>query len=533
MFDLVIKEGLIYDGLGNEPIKTDIGISGDRICQIGSIEDSHAREVLNVSGDVVSPGFIDFHSHADFALINQPESFAKVLQGVTTEVIGNCGFSPAPSSPATLNLLQKYLLPTLGKTESWNWSTFSEYLGALSAARPSVNFATFVGHGALRIYAMGFSSNKPDSHQMSLMKEALIASLDAGVVGLSTGLIYVPACYSGQEELEEFCRILARYNRIFAIHMRNESDMLLESVKENIELARKTGVHLHISHLKASGSANWNQIDLVLELIESARNEGIKVTCDQYPYTAGSTTINVLFPQWVVEGGIVAMLDRLKDKGIRERIKQDFSTGIPEWDCLVRANGWDNIMLNYVGSESCKGFEGLTLKDVAKKLGKDPAEALFDLVIEIQGEASIVVFQQSEENVIKAMKKDYVVVGSDGLHSGVKPHPRLFGTFPRVLSRYVRELKSISLSKAIMKMTSLSADIIGQPLLGRIKEGCYADLTIFNPELIEDTACFEDSARHPKGIQAVIVNGVPVVTNGKHTLARTGRAVLYQKNNRG
>lgn len=529
MYDLVIKDGLIYDGLGNEPIKTDLGVSKGKICRIGSIDEGQAYKVISASGDVVCPGFIDFHSHADFALLNEPESYAKIQQGVTTEVIGNCGFSPAPSAEATMDLLRTYLLPTLGKTAVWNWSTFAEYLAALSAAKPAVNFAALVGHGALRIYAMGFDRRKPDARQMGLMKEALTASLEAGAVGFSTGLIYVPACYSDLEELEEFCRILARYNRIFAIHMRNESDMLFASVKECIGLARKIGVHLHISHLKSSGEANWNQVEPVLELIESARNEGLNVTCDQYPYIAGSTTINVLFPQWVVEGGIMTMLERLKSREIRERIKQDYQNGIPEWDSLVRCNGWDNIVLNFIGDEKYKKFEGLTMSEVAAQIGKEPVEALCDLVIAIKGEASIVVYQQSEENVIKAMQHEYVAIGSDGLHSGVKPHPRLYGTFPRVLSRYVRELKVISLAEAIRKMTSLPAQLIGEPHLGRVQEGCNADLTVFNPDLIEDTATFNDPAQAPKGIRAVVVNGVPVLLDGEHTLARPGRLVLCNK----
>ena len=526
LYDLAIKDGLIYDGLGNEPFQADIGVADGKIKTIGKIEAGEAYKVIEAAGEVVCPGFIDFHSHADFALLNQPESYAKVLQGVTTEVIGNCGFSPAPSAPETMDLLRTYLLPTLGKTETWNWSTFSEYLTALSAAKPAVNFAALVGHGALRIYAMGFSRSKANAEQMDLMKEALIASLEAGAVGLSTGLIYVPACYSDQEELEEFCRILARYDRIFAIHMRNESDMFYASVKENIELARKTGVHLHISHLKSSGEANWNQLEQVLALIESARNEGLNVTCDQYPYIAGSTTINVLFPQWVVEGGIMTMLERLKSREIRERIKQDYQNGIPEWDSLVRCNGWDNIVLNFIGDDDYKQFEGLTMGEVAEQMGKEPVEALCDLVIAIQGEASIVVYQQSEENVIKAMKQEYVAIGSDGLHSGAKPHPRLYGTFPRVLRRYVRELKAISLAEVIRKMTSLPAQLIGQPHLGRVQEGCNADLTVFNLDLIEDTATFKEPAQAPNGIRAVIVNGVPVVLNGEHTLARPGRLVL-------
>jgi len=530
MFDLILKGGTIYDGLGIIPKYADIGIIKDKIAFIGNIEDECAHQIINVSGAVVSPGFIDLHSHADFALINSPMSQPKVLQGVTTEVIGNCGFSPAPTSKETYKLLQKSLLPILGTMKRClRFETFSDYLSALSLIKTSVNVVSLVGHGTLRVMAMGFKRDIANEHQMELMKAAILESLDSGAIGLSTGLIYAPACYSNVKELEEFCRILADNDKIFAIHLRNESNMLFESVKESIELAKRTGVHLHISHLKISGEANWNQVDKILDLIDSARQKGVKVTCDQYPYVAGSSTVNVLLPQWALEGGVQEMVKRLKRKDVRERIKKEFETGIEGWDSLVKINGWDNIVLSYINNDFLKKKEGLTLKEISDSFGEDPAEVLFNIITESKGGASIIVFQQSEENLKEIMKKNYVAIGSDGLHTGEKPHPRLYGTFARILDKYVREQKILTLSEAIKKMTSLSADIIGLSNRGRIKEGCYADLTVFYPDLVKDTASFSDPTRHPKGIKAVIVNGTPVVLDGRHTGARSGQIIVSAK----
>ena len=526
MFDLVVKNGKVYDGLGGVPFDSDVGIADGKIVELGPIEDGLAGRILDASGAAVSPGFIDYHSHADLALLNSPENHPKTLQGVTTEVIGNCGFSPAPVDSRTIELLRKYLAPTLGtSTAPWTWSDFPEFLSCLESAKPSVNFALLVGHGALRISAMGFERHAPSQAQMQVMLTALEEAMSAGAVGMSIGLIYAPACYANQEELEQLCGVVARFGGILAVHMRNESDMLLESVKENIVLARKTGVRLHISHLKASGKANWDQMEEVLALIEQSRSQGLQVTCDQYPYVAGSTTINVLLPQWSLEGGVLEMLARLKQHGMRDRIKRDFETGIAGWDCLVRANGWANIILSWVGEESLKHLEGKTIEEIASSLGNDPAEALFDLILDLRGDASIVVFQQSEENVKNAMQKGFVVIGSDGLHAGAKPHPRLYGTFPRVLGRYVRELGVLTLPDAVKKMTSLPADILRQPLRGRIQKGCFADLTVFDPETIEDTATFAEPARHPKGLRHVVVNGEPVVVAGRHTGVRPGQAI--------
>lgn len=531
MFDLILKGGTIYDGLESIPKHADIGIIKDKIASIENIiEDECAHQIINVSGAVVSPGFIDLHSHADFALINSPMNQPKVLQGITTEVIGNCGFSPAPTSKETYKLLQKYLFPILGTMKRClRFETFSDYLSALSLIKTSVNVVSLVGHGTLRVMAMGFKQDVANEHQMKLMKAALLESLNSGAIGLSTGLIYAPACYSNVKELEEFCRILADNDKIFAIHLRNESNMLFESVKESIELAKRTGVHLHISHLKISGEANWNQMDRILDLIDSARQKGAKVTCDQYPYVAGSSTVNVLLPQWALEGGVQEMVKRLKRKDVRERIKKEFETGIEDWDSLVKINGWDNIVLNFINNDFLKKKEGLTLKEISDSFGEDPAEVLFNIITESKGGASIIVFQQSEENLKKIMKKNYVAIGSDGLHTGEKPHPRLYGTFARILDKYVKEQRVLTLAEAIKKMTSLSADIIGLSNRGRIKEGCYADLTVFYPDLVKDTASFSDPTRHPEGIKAVIVNGTPVVLDGRHTGARPGQIIVSAK----
>lgn len=526
MFDLLIRNGTIYDGEGNEPIEGDVGIVGDKISALGPLASAPARQTLDAGGAVVAPGFIDIHSHADLALLHNPMLPPKVLQGVTTEVVGNCGFSPAPTNPTVGSLLQKYVTPTLGETtDPWPWITFGDYESFLEAAKPSLNVAAHVGHGALRILTMGFDCNHASSEQVAVMSHELEWCLEAGAAGFSIGLIYAPGCFANLEEVEALCRVVARFHRIFAVHMRSESDNLLDSVRENLGIARRTQVHLHISHLKASGQANWNQLAQTLDLLDQARREGVEVTCDQYPYVAGSTTMTVLLPQWALEGGVDAMVERLGRREMRDRIRKDYERGIPGWDCLVRANGWENIVVSWAGKDSLKALEGKSLAAVSREMGKDPTETLFELLEELQGNASILVFQQSEENVAAAMRKEYVAVGSDGLHAGVKPHPRLYGTFPRILGRYVRELQVLTLPEAIRKMTSLPADLLGEHLRGRISQGCYADITVFNPLTVADTATFSDPVRFPAGIRHVLVNGVPVVVDGRHTEARPGRVL--------
>jgi dihydroorotase/N-acyl-D-amino-acid deacylase len=352
------------------------------------------------------------------------------------------------------------------------------------------------------------------------MAAGLEEALAAGCAGLSIGLIYAPACYAEDDEIEALCRVVARSGGYLAVHMRNESDRMAAAVDESLALARRTGVRLQLSHLKASGQANWPQLLPALRAIEAARAEGVSVSCDQYPYVAGSTTITVLLPQWALDGGVDAMLARLRDPAIRDGIRRDFAAGIPGWDCLVRANGWDNILVSWA-ADGGQAFEGRTLADIGHAAG-DPAEALFDLILRLRGQASIVVFQQSEENVEAAMRRPYVAIGSDGLHAGVRAHPRLYGTFPRVLGRYVRERGTLGLAEAVRKMTSLPADVLGRADRGRLAEGCAADVTVFVPEVVADTGTFAEPDRPPRGIRHVVVNGVPVVQDGSHTGARPG-----------
>ncbi len=524
MFEVLIRNGMVYDGEGREPMAADLGIAGGRIAAIGPLASAAARHTLDASGAAVAPGFIDIHSHADLALIDTPQLPPKILQGVTTEVVGNCGFSPAPANPTAGPLLQRYVTPILGATPGpWPWTTFDDYLARLEAAAPALNIAAHVGHGALRILAMGFVGTPARPEQVAAMARALEESLEAGAAGLSIGLIYAPACYADLEEIEALCRIVARFGRILTVHMRSESDTLLDAIRENLGIARRTGVHLHLAHLKASGQANWDQLPEALEMLDAARREGVEVTGDQYPYVAGSTTMTVLLPQWALEGGVDAMVERLGRRELRDRIRRDFAQGIPGWDCVVRANGWENILVSWVAQESLKALEGTTLAAASRALGQEPSELLFDALEALQGNASIVIFQQSEENVAAAMRKGYIAVGSDGLHAGARPHPRLYGTFPRVLGRYVRELKTLTLPEAIRKMTSLSADLIGARLRGRIREGCHADIAVFDPLTVADTATFADPVRGPAGIRHVLVNGVPVVVDGRQTAARPGR----------
>lgn len=523
MYDLVILGGRIYDGSGKDPFVADVGVLDGKIVTIGTIDPASSIDVLDATGAAVSPGFIDCHSHADIAVLDSPECRAKVLQGVTTEIVGNCGLSPAPVGDETEILLQSYIASTLGIPQHGpEWHTFADYISVLESSRPSTNIVACVGHGALRIMAMGFSPRPANPQEMQVMASALEDSLAAGAAGLSLGLLYAPACFADRAELTELCNIVAAAGKLVAVHMENESDRVMDSVARAVALARDTGVRVHISHLKVSGNANWGRMTDVLSLISQAREEGLPITCDQYPYVAGSTMISVLLPQWALEGGVGEMVSRLRTRSVRDRIKEQYEVGSDGWDCLVRANGWDNIVVSWVGNDSCRWLEAKTLSEIASDLDKEPAEALFDVIEEVRGEASIVVFQQSEEDLCQAMRADFVAVGSDGLHVGVRPHPRLFGTFPRVLGRYVRDLNALPLEHAIRKMTALPADILGCTERGQLREGYRADITVFVPELVRDNGTYAEPTQNPDGIKHVVINGRKTVVDGVHTGTRAG-----------
>ncbi|UCH58109.1 MAG: D-aminoacylase [Candidatus Bathyarchaeota archaeon] len=523
MFDLVIRNCRILDGTGNPWQRGDIGVSGGKIEKIGLIGNEGDR-VIDASGLMVAPGFIDTHSHSDLMLMAEPEAPQKVMQGITTEIVGQDGLGEAPIREHLIAEWRRYLSGLNGDPDiDWTWRSFKDYLDALDSANTSTNVAALVGHGNLRLLAIGMENRTPKDSELDEMKAFLVDSMKEGAFGLSTGLIYPPCVYADTEELTELCKVTASYGGVFAVHMRNEGDRLLESIDEVIKIGRDSQVPVHISHFKASGEQNWGKVASALEKLEDARSNGVAVTVDQYPYIAGSTFLSSLLPVWAHEDGTERMLSRLRDGTMRKRISDELQRkgrGI-DW-------GWGNVMVTSVRSERNKPFEGLNLLQIAKQRGGTAMEALFDIILEEENAATMVSFIMSEEDVATVMRSPLQMVCTDGIVLG-KPHPRAYGSFPRVLGRYVKK-GVLRLEEAIRKMTYLPAQTFGFHDRGLLRPGMCADITVFNPGTITDTATYTDPEQYPIGIEHVIVNGEITVEAGKHTGKRAGQVLRHTSN---
>jgi len=529
MYDVLIKNGFIIDGTGRAGYAADIGIVNGLIKEVGSLRNVSSREVIDAKGLTVSPGFIDFHSHADVELMRQSSERPKIMQGITTEVIGNCGMAVAPLSKHNLYPQKEYVTSLLGSSEiEWSWSNLKQYFTQLERRNIPANVASYAAHGAIRVAVMGFDARKPTQEELDKIKMLAVQAMKEAAVGLSTGLIYPPGCYADIHELVELCKVVAEYDGFYASHVRNESDKLIESLKEAIEIGKRANISVHISHFKISGRSNWSKIGQALDLIHQAKREGIDITCDQYPYTAGSTTLTALLPQWVLAGGLEASLRRLSNARTRRRIRRELHQDIPQWDNLAKTTGWDSIVISLVNTEKNKIFEGKSIAKIAELREKDPADVLFDLLTEEKGSVIMVVFQGSEENVRRILQEPTTMIGTDGIPRKGKPHPRLYGTFPRILGKYVREEKILSLEEAIHKMTFLPAKRLGLRNVGQIREGNYADLAIFDPAGIMDKSTYENPCEYPKGIEYVLVSGVIVVEGGEPADALPGRVLRNQ-----
>ena len=517
-FDLVIKGGLVVDGTGNPWFRKDIGITNGKITRLGHITEDSGK-TMDATGMIVSPGFIDLHNHSDFSILAYPNAESYIMQGVTTAVVGNCGLSLAPLNPDNLALLKRYLSPFLraGFDYGWEWRTLAEFYQKVEKQGISLNLAPLVGQGTIRLAVKGFDSTGSSAEEMNQMKKLLIQSLEGGAFGMSTGLIYPPGCYSSTEELIELASVLREYGAIYTTHMRDEGDRLIEALEEAIEIAEANGIPIEISHHKATGESNWGKVNATLRLMEQARQRGVEVNCDVYPYTAGSTTITSLLPIWTLAGGVEKMLDRLKDKRTRQSVKLE-GTRFSEWDRIVIAE-----------CPSKSEYQGKSLEDILKETNRfdDPYEGLFDLLLEIEGNATIINFMMDEDDVRTVMSNPLSSFISDSWvtapDAGGKPHPRAYGTFPRVLGKYVREEKLLALEQAIRKMTSLPATKIGLERRGIFKEGFWADVVIFDQAVIKDQATFDNPHQYPKGIEYVIVNGQVVVDHGRLTGVRPGK----------
>lgn len=533
MFDVVIKGGRIIDGTGNPWFRAHIAIKDGKIVRVGHLSGAGAEKTIDARGLVVSPGFIDMHSHSDFAVPFNPRVESTIRQGVTTLVVGNCGISLAPVNPAREDLLMRYISPFLppGEGLKIEWSTFSEYLKCEEETGVTSNVAHLVGHGTVRIAVMRFEGRAPTREELGEMKMLVAEAMEAGAFGMSTGLIYPPGIYSKTEELIELAEVVAKYGGIYASHIRGEGATLVDAVKEAIEIGERGGVPVEISHHKAAGRPQWGKSEETLRLMEEARERGVEVTCDQYPYKAGMTSLVTLLPPWVHEGGMDRLLERLRSPEDREKMRKNIEEGISGWENFAASCGWENIYVSYVKTEKNKPLEGKNLVEIAKMKGKpDEFTAVCDLLLEEEGAATMVLFMTEEEDIRRIMKHPLSMVGSDswsvapyGVLGVGKPHPRFYGTYPKVLGGYVRENKVLRLEDAIRKMTSLPAQKIGLWDRGLIREGTWADIVVFNPDKVIDKATYQDPHQHPEGIEHVLVNGEVVVERGEHTGILAGR----------
>jgi len=526
--DLVILSGKIIDGAGNPWYKANIGVAGGRIRSIGQLNGS-AKEKIDAEGLVVTPGFIDIHSHSDLQLLVNPLAESKIRQGVTTEVIGNCGSSPAPLNKHTREEARKYA-GEWAKEIDWDWLSFDEFLRKLQMSGIALNAAPLVGNVPIRTMVMGFVARKPTPSELSKMKALTAQCMEEGAFGLSTGLIYSPSCYAKTREIIELCKVVARYGGIYSSHIRGEGDPLISSVREAITIGREAGIPVEISHHKAAGKRNWGKVRKTLAMIQEARDQGIDVTCDVYPYTAGATGLDVGIPSWAHEGGTEKMINRLKDPKTRLRIRREIRKGIPGWENLVGTAGPENVLIT--SSEKHKNYQGKRISDLAKAKRKDPFDFIFDLIIEERSRVGIVLFMINENDMRKVLSSPFSMIGSDagaqapyGPLGRAKPHPRSYGTFVRVLGKYSREEELLPLPEAIRKMTSLPARKIGLWNRGLVRVGNWADLVIFDEDTVADKATYTNPHQYPEGIKYVIVNGKIVIEGKRHRKALPGKVL--------
>jgi len=530
-YDILIAGGEVYDGLGNPGMKTDVAVKDGKISKIGkNLQKKKALEVIEADGMAVAPGFIDVHSHTDVHLLVNPKAESKIRQGVTTEISGNCGYSLFPLSDESFEEEKERLDKEFGFELTWR--DVNGFFSRFEESGRSLNFATLLGQGNLRDAVVGPYDRPPTNDELNRMKQIVRECMHAGVFGLSTGLEYTPGSFAKTDELIELCRDVAQLGGIYATHMRDEQDHVLEAVDEAITISRESGVSLEIAHLKANYKRNWSKIDQILSKLEQAKSEGIAIQADRYPYHAYSTGLSYCFPLWAREGTNADFVARLKDKSLQNKLRAHIH------EMEEKLGSWDKMLISSIFSEKNKNLEGKTVLTAAREANKTSYEFMRDILIEENGLVGMVGFGMSEDNLKKVLAHPLVVIGSDGnavapyeaLSKG-KPHPRFYGTFPRVLGKFVREEKIISLSEAIKKMTSLSAEKFGLTGRGSIAEGNLADLVVFDPDSVIDGATFENPHQYPVGIAHVIVNGQTVISHGEHTGRLPG--TLLRKTARG
>ena len=536
-YDIIIRNGRIIDGTGNPWYKGEIGIKDGKIKKISIRIRESALIEINGTGMTICPGFIDMHSHTDFILpiFNKVDSF--IRQGITTNVIGMCGNSFAPIHPDHVEEFRKFYARTipLYKDYDFTWNTFKEYLTKLEKDQCTINIVPVVGFENIRIAGgAGYNNRPPTSDEIERMKEYVVEAMEAGAFGMSTGLIYAPQVYAKTEEIIEVSKVVAQYDGLYFSHIRDEGENVINAIKEVIEIVEKSGCRGgHIAHHKISGKISWGMSKESLKLIEDANNRGINITYDQYPYNRGFTSLSALLPPWVHEGGPDKLLERIKDRANQEKIKEDTEKAIEGWENFIKRNGFESIYISSVVSEKWKDIEGKNIPEITKvKEMKDNWDTLFSILIDDQGGSTVTLETMGEEDIRRIMTGRYHMVGTDGLGipnlpSLGKYHPRFYGTYPRILGKYVREEKILTLEDAIRRMTSFPALRLGLTDRGLIKENFWADIVLFNPDTIIDKATFENPHQFPEGISYVIVNGIIVVDDNKQKRKLPGKVLRY------
>ena len=518
MYDILIKNAFIVNGKNEPTFVGDVAINADTIVAVGNFPksvESVSKEVIDGTGLVLTPGFIDIHCHSDAIIFSQEKNIKRLWNGVTTELIGNCGISAAPVREEHIQELRKYNNPFYSNipVNYEAWRGFGEYLDYVEKTGPVLNTAALVGHGALRVAIAGFDNRKLHGEELEEMKMLLIDCMKQGAYGLSSGLIYPPGIYADDHEISELVKVVREKGGLYSTHMRNEGELLEQSVQSVIELATKTGANVEVSHHKAMGLRNHGKVAGTIKMMEEARKSGVRIDCDTYPYTACSTQFSAVLPPWMFEGGVKELIKRLQDANCRERVIEELKSGSTSFENYYDHAGWENIIINEC---AIKEYEGKSVSEIASVKGKDPFEMALDILLESQNEAMMICFCIGEEDIHSSYTSDLSIVCTDGFPAIGKSHPRYLGSFIRVLEKYVRDEKFLTLENAVYKMTGKPAKKIGLANRGIIEEGKKADLVLFNMKELHDNATYEKSDGLADGIKYVFINGEKAVCNGEY-----------------
>ena len=528
-FDIIIKGGTVYDGTGGEGHVADVAIRGDRIAGVGDFARASAKKTIDARGLAVASGFINMLSWSTESLIQDGRSQSEIRQGVTTEIMGE-GESMGPLNDRMKTRLVREQTDIKFEIK---WNTLAEYLHYLEKRGISCNVASFLGATTVREYVIGLEDKQPTPEQLDQMRELVRKEMEAGALGIGTSLIYPPAFYAKTEELIELCKIAAKYQGKYISHIRSEGNQLLEALNELIRISREAGIPAEVYHIKASGEKNWPKEDKLLAQIEAAQKEGLKIRANMYTYTAAGTGLDACLPPWTEDGGYPALFKRLRDPATREKIAAEVRVDSDAWENLYLAAGSpERILLAGFKSEKLKPFTGKSLAEVARMRGKDAVETIMDLISEDESRIGTIYYLMSEENVEKELAKPWISFGSDeasqapeGVFLKSNPHPRAYGNFARVLGKYARDEKVITLPEAVRRLSALPATNLGLDHRGFVQDGMFADVVVFDPATIADRATFDKPHRYAVGMKHVFVNGVQVLKDGDHTGAKPGRAL--------